>query len=660
MQDEPGEINMIGGTHGRILHIDLTSGDVRVERPPEEWYRLLVGGRALVAYFLLRDLPPGTDPLSPDNLLIFAPGILQGTNLPGSGRHGVGGKSPLTGAIASSEAGGWWGHEFKRTGYDALVIHGRAASPVYLWIKDQAVEIRPAAHLWGELTHPVEVAIRAEVGEPRARVAQIGPAGENQVLYAAIMHDVNRAAGRNGLGALMGSKNLKAVAVRGTTAVPVADRKPVTATAKWLGANYKELVAWAAAGVGRGTQDSLAHWAYVGGLPVKNFSEPEFAHPELLSGERNYEMFLKERDTCQACPITCKQVFEHESDNPYAKLRPEYGGPEYEAMAALGPTCGVEDNLAVCKANELCNANGMDAISTGASIGFVMECFERGILSATDTGGLELRWGDAAAMVRAVELIARREGFGDVMADGVARMSGRFGPATEPFNLTVKGQELPMHEPRLKYVLGLGYAVAPVGADHMMNVHDTDFTYDGEGIRRVNKALPPNAQIGPLPAQSISEEKMRVFHAELNWMHFQDCAVNCHFYPYHYDQFAEVLSGVTGVAYSLHDILAVGERAQTLARLFNLREGFTADDDKLPRRVQRAFGSGPLAGKALSDEAFAWARRRYYEMMGWDGETGVPSAESLTRLKISDLLEEVIGEQSGVIEQGQNETKKQA
>ena len=629
---------MMGGIHGRILHVDLTTGEMRVESPPEELYRLLVGGRALVAYLLLRDLPPRTDPLSPANRLIFAPGIMQGTNLPGSGRHGVGGKSPLTGALASSEAGGWWGHEFKRTGYDALVITGRAASPVYLAIRDLHVEIRPAGHLWGQLTHPVEEAIRAELGDGRGRVAQIGPAGENGVRFAAIMHDVNRAAGRNGLGALMGSKNLKAVAVRGTTAVPVADRRPVTATAKWLGSNYKELVAWAAAGIGRGTQDSLAHWAYVGGLPIRNFSEPVFDDAPLLSGERNYAMFLQERDTCQACPITCKQVFAHDSDNPYQKLRPEYGGPEYEAMAALGPTCGVSDNLAVCKANELCNAHGLDAISTGASIGFVMECFERGILSAADTGGLDFHWGDAALLVRAVEMIARREGFGAVMAEGVARMSARFGPATEPFNLTVKGQELPMHEPRLKHVLGVGYAVAPVGADHMMNVHDTDFTYDGDGLRRVNLALPPEQQVGPLPAQSISEAKLRVFYNELNWMHFQDCAVNCHFYPYDYAQFAAVLSGITGHVYTLHDILAVGERAQTLARLFNLREGFTADDDKLPRRVRRAFSSGPIAGKALSDAEFEWAKRRYYEMMGWDGETGVPSAAALARLGLDGLL----------------------
>ena len=393
---------MIGGTHGKILHIDLTSGESRVEQPGDDFYRLLVGGRAVVAYLLLRDLPPQTEPFSPDNLLIFAPGIMQGTNFPGAGRHGVGGKSPLTGALGSSEVGGWWGHEFKRAGFDALVIRGRAASPVYLWIRDGEVEIRPADHLWGLLTAPTQAAIRDELGDERVRVAQAGPAGENKVRYAAIIHDVNRAAGRNGLGALMGAKNLKAVAVRGTLNVPVADRARVTAVAKWLGENYKKLMGWATAGIGRGTQHGVMALSHVGGLPTHNFGLPEFAHPELLSGERNYEMFLKGRDTCQGCPVSCRQVFENENDDPYRRLDPVYGGAEYEAMAAFGPCCGVEDNLAVLKANELANAYGLDAISTGMSIAFVMECFENGLLKSADTGGVEYRWGDPASSYRQV------------------------------------------------------------------------------------------------------------------------------------------------------------------------------------------------------------------------------------------------------------------
>lgn len=630
---------MLGGTHGKILHINLSTGEHQIERPPDEFYRLLVGGRAVVAYFLLRDLPPYTDPLSPDNRLIFAPGIMQGTNFPGGGRHGVGGKSPLTGAIGSSEAGGWWGHEFKRAGFDALVIQGRAKSPVYLWIKNGEVELRPAEHLWGQLTHPVEVAIRQELGDDRVRVAQIGPAGENQVLFSAVMHDVNRAAGRNGLGAVMGSKNLKAVAVRGTLNVPVQTRQRVTEISKWLGENYQTLASWATA-PGRGTQDSLAWWGHHGALPTQNFSLPMWEERVNLTGERNYEMFFKDRDTCQACPITCKQVFEHESDNPYQKLNPEYGGPEYEAMAALGALCKVSDNLAVSKANELCNAYGMDAISCGASVAFVMECFEKGILTRADTGGLDFRWGDANLLVKAVELMAQREGFGAVLADGVARMSERFGPATAEFNITVKKQELPMHEPRLKKALGVGYAIAPVGADHMMNMHDTDLAYESEALKRVNSVL--EKPIGPQRTSDLGEDKLQAFHAEVNWMHFQDCAVNCHFYVYTYDHMAEALSGVTGVEYTRQDVLNVGARAQTLSRLFNLREGFTADDDKLPKRVRTAFKEGPLAGIEISDESFNWAKRRYYELMKWNAETGVPSAECLRELELEKLTSSVM------------------
>lgn len=628
---------MVGGVNGKVLHVNLSTGETHTEEPPDDFYRLLVGGRAVIAYFLLRDLPPHTDPFDPDNLLIFAPGIMQGNNLPGSGRHGVGGKSPLTGAIASAEAGGWWGNEFKRAGFDALVIRGRAETPVYLWITNGRIEIRPAGHLWGLQTAPTQAAIHEELGDERIRVAQIGPAGENQVLYAAVMHDINRAAGRNGLGALMGSKNLKAVAVRGTLRLPLAVREPVTQVARWLGDNYKDLLAWAAAGIGQGTQGALVKNAYIGALPTRNFGEPIFERPELLGGDRNYEMFFEDRDTCHACPVRCKQVFKNDDEDPYRRLDPAYGGAEYEAMAALGPLCGVEDNLAVIKANEMANSYGLDAISTGACIAFVMECFENGLITRQDTGGLEYRWGDADLLVRSVEMIARREGFGEVLAEGVARMSSRFGPATEPFNITVKGQELPMHEPRLKYGMGLAYAVAPMGADHQVGMHDPDFVREGDALKRVNAAL--EKKIGPVPANDLGEDKVQIFYHHVNWMHFQDCALNCHFYPYEYEHMAAALSGVTGLAYSIQDVLAVGARAQTLSRLFNLREGFTAEDDRLPRRVMQAFESGPLAGNEITDATLTWAKRRYYELMNWDPDSGVPGKTCLKELELDKLLE---------------------
>jgi len=633
----------IGGTWGKILHVDLTSGKTWVETPPDELYLKLVGGRGLVAYLLLRDLPAGTDPLGPGNLLIFAPGILQGSNLPGSGRHGVGAKSPLTGALASSEAGGWFGHEFKRTGYDALVIHGKAQTPVYLWIKDGEVAIRPAGHLWGRDTADVQAAIRVELGDERVRVAQCGIAGENGVLFANIIHDINRAAGRNGLGAVMGSKNLKAVAVRGTLALPVANRKRVRSVSKWLGDNYKELSAWA---VEMGTPGGVLSLNETGGLPTHNFQDPAFEGAVSISGELMQSTILLGRDSCQACPIRCKQVVEYAGqeypDAPLLKtslqgqvqIDKTYGGPEYEALGTFGSNCGVDDLVAVAKANELSARWGLDTISTGMTIAFVMECVERGLLTGGQTGGFLPRWGDAAGLLDAVDMIAHRRGFGDQMALGSKRLAQVIGHGAEAYTVEVKGQELPMHEPRLKHALGVGYAVAPVGADHMMNMHDTFYTSPGEALKRVNEVY----QVGPLPAADLGPEKMKLFYHEVNWQHFQDCAVTCMFYPYNYTHLAEALSGVTGHDYSSHDILTVGERAQTLSRLFNLREGFTAADDRLPDRVMKAFKEGPLAGIEITEEAFYNARQTWYQLMGWTPE-GVPTAERLVQLGLDGLLE---------------------
>ena len=657
----------IGGAWGKILHVDLTSGKTWVETPPDDLYLKLVGGRALAAYLLLRDMPPAADPLGPANLLIFAPGLLQGSNLPGSGRHGVAAKSPLTGALASSEAGVWWGHEFKRAGYDALVVHGRAEAPVYLWLHDGAATIRPAGHLWGRDVADVETAIRAELDDTKIRVAQCGVAGENRVLYAAVINDANRAAGRNGLGAVMGSKNLKAVAVRGTQNLSVADRGRVQPVAKWLGDNYEELSGWA---VSMGTPGGLTHLNRTGGLPTRNFHDAAFPEAAAISGATMHATILVGRDTCQACPIKCKQVVEYNGERgsggvgerggvggwepgsgethhvlrntQYAVRNTQYavrnisrvyGGPEYETLGAFGSSCGVGDLVAVAKANELSGRWGLDPISTGMTIAFVMECVERALLTAERTGGFLPQWGDAAAMLEAVDMIAHRRGFGDRMALGTRRLAQWIGHGADAFTVEVKGQELPMHEPRLKVALGVGYAVAPVGADHMMNIHDTSYTHPGAELDRVNAVY----AVGPLPADDLGREKMELFYHEVNWQHFQDCALACMFYPYNYTHLAAALSGITGHDYGPRDILAVGERAQQLARLFNLREGFTAVDDRLPRRVMQAFTEGPLAGIEITDAAFLAARQTWYGLMGWTPD-GVPTPERLAALGLDTML----------------------
>lgn len=624
----------LGGTHGRILHVDLTTGTTMVETPDIEVYRKLVGGRGLVAYLLLRDLPPESDPLGPENMLIFAPGILQGTGLPGSGRHGVGAKSPLTGALASSEAGGWFGHEFKRAGLDALIIRGRAKQPVYLWIRDGRAEIRPATHLWGKNTAETEALIREELDDKRARVAQIGIAGESLCLFSAIMHDVCRAAGRGGLGAVMGSKNLKAVAVSGNTTPQIADRTRLRAVAKWLIENYETKVGW---GVKMGTTIALRGLAMAGGLPTQNFREPVFEGWEEITGDRLMETLSRDRDTCVACPIHCKQVVSYDDPLGRYTVDPAFGGPEYEAVAAFGSNCGISDLPAISKANELCNAYGLDVISTGVVLAFVMECVESGLLTATDTQGYIPRWGDPMAIIEGVELISKRQGFGDAMADGVRRLAARVGHGAERIAVHVKGLEVPMHEPRFKVAQGVGYAVAPVGADHMMNIHDVHYASPGEGVDRVNAVL----QTDPLPPGEMSERKMQLFFHEVRWKHFHDCAVVCLFYPYRYHHLAEALSAVTGSEYSIEDVLIVGERAQALSRLFNMREGFARDDDQLPPRLMEPFRSGPLSGAGLTPESFDWALRRYYEMMGWDPETGEPTTSCLERLGVNGLFGEI-------------------
>jgi aldehyde:ferredoxin oxidoreductase len=638
----------IGGAWGKILHVDLSDGRTWVEETPDTLHLLLVGGRALIAYLLLRDLPVGADPLGPDNLLIFAPGIFQGTNFPGAGRHAVGARSPLTGGLASSEAGGWWGHEFKRAGYDALVVRGRAAEPVYLSIRDSALVIRPATHLWGRDTADVDALLKQELRDDKVRVAQCGVAGENGTLFSAVMHDINRAAGRNGLGAVMASKNLKAVAVRGTQSLPVADRKRVLPVSKWLGENYKELCGWA---VSMGTPGSVAYLNRVGGLPTRNFQDPSFADAERVSGELMQRTILKERDTCQACPIHCKQVVGFRRDEEEAHLpewralglaapaesvdviEPAYGGPEYETLAAFGSNCGVNDLVAVAKANELCARWGLDTISTGMTIAFVMECVERGLLTAERTGGFLPRFGDADGMLAAVDMIAHGRGFGAQMALGSRRLAERIGGTASEFTVEVKGQELALHEPRLKHGLGLGYAVSPVGADHMANLHDTNYTTPGRDLERVSAVHAAR----PLPANDLSAEKVALFYREVNWQHFQDCAVTCMFYPYDYAQLAEALSGVTGCEYGPVDILAVGERAQQLGRLFNLREGLTEADDRLPKRVMTAFEHGALQGIGISNETLHRARQEWYALMGWSAD-GTPARERLAALGLADLL----------------------
>jgi aldehyde:ferredoxin oxidoreductase len=618
---------MANGYAGKILRVDLSQGSVAVEEPDEKFYRRYMGGWGIIAHNLLKELPRGADPLGPDNLLIFATGIVTGAPVAGAGRHAVGAKSPLTGGFGAAEVGGFWGAELTRAGWDAIVIRGQAKEPVYLWIRDDQVEILPAGHLWGKYTADTQRALRQELGDERVRVAQIGPAGERLSSIAAVMHDICRAAGRTGLGAVMGSKNLKAVAVRGSGSKQVADRDALQAVGRWFSEHYP--TTWLLGLGEHGTANGVKQHED-GGLPTYNFQRGTFDEGwEAITGDRMTETILKERDTCFACPVRCKRVVEV-NEGPYP-VDPTYGGPEYESIAALGSTCGVGDLSAVAHANMRCNAYGLDTISTGVTIAWAMECFERGLLTPEDTGGLELRFGNAAAMVQAVELIGRREGFGELLARGSYRAAQAIGRGTEKYVMHAKGQEIPMHEPRIKYGLGLGYAVSPTGADHMHNFHDVDYTKE-EDIG----SLKPFGILDPLPFDDLSPAKMKLAATLIPWSTLDNALGWCMFVAGSFDQphFVETVRAITGWKTSTYELFKAGERAYTMARAFNAREGLTAADDRIPWRFFEPFKEGPSAGNALPIEGFEQARVTFCRMMGWDPHTGAPEDWKLHELGV--------------------------
>ena len=455
------------GINGNILRVNLTTGKLHVQEISEDHYRLYLGGRGLIAYTLLTEVPKGIDPFGPENRLVFALGTLTGHPFVGSGRNSVGCKSPLSGGYGESEAGGFWGAELKRAGFEAIVLEGISPKPVYLSIKDGKAEIRDAAHLWGRDTADTQAAIQDELGDKRIRTAVIGPAGEKLVRFACILNDITHAAGRTGMGAVMGSKKLKAIAVRGSRPPEVADKEKILALNRFMHQNYKEISKhWR-----YGTGSDMIGYEAAGNMPIRNFRGGRFPGVEQISAKLLCQKYLEKMDNCYGCPIRCKRVVKLQA--PFT-VDPVYGGPEYETLAALGSNCGIDNLEALMKANELCNRYGIDTISTGVAISFAMECTEKGILSREDTDGLDLTFGNAESMVRMVEQIALRKGFGDLLAEGTKRASETIGKRSEELAMQVKGEELPMHEPRHKQAMGLHYSMHVTGADHSTGIHDTE------------------------------------------------------------------------------------------------------------------------------------------------------------------------------------------
>jgi aldehyde:ferredoxin oxidoreductase len=614
---------------GKILRVDLSAGTHRIEEPDESLYRTYVGGSALACRYLLAERGRIADPLGPENLLVFAASPLVGTGVPGANRYTVAGISPLTGLYGEGEAGGWWGPELKRAGFDAVLVEGCADRPVYLWVHDGSVEIRDAAALWGRDTGATQAGIAEAVGDPKVRVAAIGPGGENRVRYACVVNALKHTNGRGGMGAVMGSKQLKAIAVRGGAAVPVSDKDALKRLIAWYADHFMDHPIERVLHDGGTIGWDVTELDEAGILPTRNFRSGSFEKAADICGETFHKRFFVEAGGCQGCVVRCKRVARSEGA---WKVDPAYGGPEYETAGAFGSLCGVSDLEAVCKAHELCNRYTLDTISTGATIAWAMECFENGLLTVKDTDGLDLRFGNARAMVACIEKIARREGVGDLLAEGSLRAARRVGGGAERFAMQVKGQEMAMHEPRGKGSLALAYALSSTGANHTEGPHDYLFQPGALGVGD----LPEIGLLTPVPAIELSPDKVRQFtYMQYTWNLFNTlglCIFTCgpgKLMKMH--QVAEALAAATGWDARLFEIMKLGERTVTLKRCVSVCQGASRADDRLPDRFFEPLEGGRLQGRALDRSEFERSLDLYYDMHGWD-RNGIPTPGKLVEL----------------------------
>ncbi len=631
------------GFNGKILRVDLSSRTLDVEEQPEEFFRFFLGGSALNLYYLLKEMPAGVDAFDPDNMIAFSVGVATGVPLSGQSRVTVSAKSPLTNGIGDSQAGGFWPAKLKFAGFDAIIVKGRASSPVYLWVRDGQAEIRDASHIWGMQTGESQKAMVEELGDHKIEVLQIGPAGEKLVRYASILNMCNRANGRNGLGAVMGSKNLKAIAVNGKSKPEVAQPHLLGELQKWGKASFPDSAVF---GLGKfGTAETVGFHHDTGMLPTYNFNSGVFDGWEAIDGVTMYNTILKGRaekkqdvqgrDTCFGCLIRCKRVVEIE-DGPNS-VDPFYGGPEYETLCALGSYCGIDDLPAIAKANEICNRYGLDTISCGATIAWAMEAFEAGILTEEDTGGLSLKFGNSAAMLKLVEMIARREGFGELLGEGSARAADQLDRGRK-FLTTSKMQEAPAHMPQSKRGLGLIYAVNPYGSDHQSVEHDPAYEADYHTYKERLTLLGLTSPQKPL---SLNAEKTKFLIVTQQYYSMLDSLNLCQFAHgpawqlYGPAETLKTVKAVTGWDTTMEELLQVGERRLNMMRAFNSREGFTIEQDQLPEKFfTRPLSGGPTDGLKLDKQEYNDALQEYYRQAGWDPSTGTPLRSTLERLDL--------------------------
>ncbi len=605
-------------TYGRYLDVDLTAGVIRDYNIPADWQTRFIGGKGIAARLLLEELPLDAKALSPENILVFATGPFQGTTLVGSGRHAILAVSPKTGRVADSYSGGFFGHELARTGYDGILVRGASRSPVVLSLIEGVATLQPANDLWGKGTRDTEEALKSQFAD--ARVSSIGVAGENLVVQACIINDRSRAAGRPGFGAVMGAKKLKAIVVRGHRDKPLADQERF---ARERASYAKTFINEGFEAFGKyGTGGGVTALSEMGILPTKNFQEGTFEFAEEISGVRMAETILAGRDTCAGCTIRCKRAVETSFDGE--AVLPEFGGPEYETIAALGSLCLNKDLDSIALANQLCNDLGIDTISAGVAIAFLMEASEKGLIDA------DIPWGDARAIISLIKDLARRAGWAGKASDGLDLLASEIGA---DFAMTIKGVELPMHEPRGKQGLGLSYATSPRGATHMEGMHDTMLASES-----------PSPEIGVTHAYDrfTLADKVEPAIAFENLRSFDNSLIICWFTSrqagkaYSHPTLRTLLEAATGISLDAQEMLRVGERAYAAMRILSGRGGHRMEEDGLPDRFAHALPAGGSSDHPVQPLVMNKAIADFYALRGYD-RFG-PTDETLRRLKLDDCI----------------------
>jgi aldehyde:ferredoxin oxidoreductase len=606
---------------GKILHVDLTSGRVKTEPFDEDFAKAYIGGTGFGIKLLMDNQEPGIDAFDPGNPLIYAVGAVSGTMVPcTTSKFGVFAKSPASNMLGEAYSTGRFGAELRLAGYDVIIIKGKSPKPVYLWIDDESVQIMDASHIWGKTTWEAEDIIRNDLGDQLIRVSAIGQGGENLVRTACLINDRFRAAGRTGLGAVAGSKNLKAVAVRGTRDVAVAEPDELKELCRDL---YERAKGPATSKYrGLGTAANVLTMNAQACLPTRNYQSATFEGADTVSGEYLNEHYVTKIAGCTGCPCRC----EHIAEVPEGLFKGAIARVEYEPTMAFGPYCGVDRLDAVIKAIEYCNLYGVDAIGTGIVVGFGMECYEKGLITKEDTGGLELEFGNGEAMVEMVRKIALREDVGDLLAEGVKRASEKIGQGSDHFAMHIKGVEVTGYEIRGLKTCALGYAVSRRGADHQRH---GSYGWDLGG--KVDRFTVDKGR-GKL-----------VLDDEDNYCVF-DSMILCKFTRriWDYDLIAKVYSLVTGIPMTGEEIRMAGERMSNLGRLYNIREGLTRKDDNLPPRVMKdPIPSGVAKGSHIPQAELDILLDGYYEARGWTNE-GVPTKAKIEELGLEAYME-IIG-----------------